>query len=184
MRRSQHTVDAASVPHHADQLLEPLLGTWPVVRTCTLAIVVRLRSYAASRITSLFDACAALRDAPDSDTVLGHLARPMVDRDTLDRRVRGVLAASRPRALRHGCWAVAVDTTHIPYHGRPLDDEDELFRSQAKGGTTRSHANATANATAFATRNGLRFTRATLPVRGRSFKLSWSSWPISKMLSA
>ena len=88
----------------------------------------------------------------------------MVDRDTLDRRVRGVLAASRPRALRHGCWAVAVGTTHIPYHGRPLDDEDELFRSQAKGGTTRSHA----YATAFATRNGLRFTRAILPVRGHT----------------
>jgi hypothetical protein len=160
MRRGQHTVDPASVQLLADQLLRPLLGIWPVVRTCTLDVVVRLLCYAAARITSLHDACAALRDAPDSDTILGHLTRQVVDRDTLDRRVREVLRASLPRAVRRGRWVVAVDTTHIPYHGEPFADASEVYRSQAKGGTTRSHA----YATAFVVRDGLRFTLAILPV--------------------
>ena len=160
MRRSQHTVDAASVHQLADQLLRPLFGVWPAVRSCTLDVVVRVLVYAASRITSVYEACAALQNAPDSDTVLGHLAVQVVDRETLDQRLRGVLAASLPRALRRGCWVVAVDTTHIPYHGQPFADASEIFRSQAKGGTTHSHA----YATAFVIRNGLRFTLAILPV--------------------
>lgn len=164
MRRSQHTVDAASVHRLAHDLVAPLLGAWPVVRTCTLEVVVSVLAYAAARVTSVCDACGRLLGAPDADTVLGHLARQVVDVGTLDRRVRGVLAGSLPRAVRRGRWAVAVDTTHIPYHGRPRADPDEVYRGEAKGGTTRSHA----YATACVVRAGLRFTVAVLPVRAHT----------------
>ena len=103
MRRPEHTVTAAEVQQLSSQLLSPLLGTWPAaVRTCTRSAVLALLTYAASRITSLADASARLANAPDSDTVLAHLTRQLVDTDTLDRRLRGVLNASLPRALRRG----------------------------------------------------------------------------------
>lgn len=160
MRHSQHTLTAAEVQHLASQLLTPLLGAWPAVRTCTLDIVLAILAYAASRITSICDACTRLRDAPDSDTVLGHLARQLVDRDTLDQRLRAILRDSLPRCLRRGKWIVAIDTTLIPYHGQPFAAAGEIFRGQPKHGTTHFHC----YATAFVIRNGLRFTLAILPV--------------------
>jgi hypothetical protein len=162
MRRTQHTLTAAEVQHLTHHLLAPLLGAWPAVRRCTAGAVTALLAYAASRITSLADTCARLLDAPDADTVLGHLARQLIDRDTLDRRLRGVLAASLPRALRRGWWVIAIDTTLIPYHGRPLADPGEVYRSQPKHGTTHFHA----YATACVVRDGRRFTLAILPVCG------------------
>jgi hypothetical protein len=160
MRRSQHTLTATEVQHLADQLLAPLLGIWPVVRTCTRDAVIAVLAYAASRITSICDACTRLTHAPDSDTVLARLAEQLVDRGTLDRRLRAVLSASLPRCLRRGKWVVAIDTTLIPYHGLPFADAGEIFRGQPKHGTTHFHC----YATAFVVRDGLRFTLAILPV--------------------
>jgi putative transposase len=161
MRRVEHTLRASEVQHAAGQLLAPLLGVWPVVRTCTRDVVIAILAYAAGRITSICDACARLRDAPDSDTVLARLARQLVDSDTLDRRLRLVLNASVPRCLRRGTWIIAIDTTLIPYHGDHYLTPDEVFRSQPRHGTTHFHC----YATAFVIRSGLRFTLAILPVR-------------------
>ena len=162
MRRHQHTLTATEVQHLTHQLLVPLLGPWPAVRQCTVRAVTALLTYAAARLTSLADACAQLRNAPDADTVLGHLARQLIDRATLDRRLGRVLTTTLPRALRRGQWIVALDTTLIPYHGQPLADPSEVFRSQPKHGTTHFHA----YATACVVRAGRRFTLAALPVSG------------------
>lgn len=162
MRRVEHTLTATEVQHLAGQLLAPLLGAWPAVRTCTRDAVLAVLVYAAARVTSLTDACARLASAPDSDIVRQRLARQVGDTDTLDRRLRGALDASLPRALRRGRWVIAMDTTLIPYHGHPFRTADEIFRSQPKGGTTHFHC----YATAYVVRHGLRFTLAILPVRG------------------
>ena len=162
MRRVEHTLTAAEVQHLAGQLLTPLFGVWPNVRTCTRDVVVAILVYAASRITSLCDACARLREAVDSDIVLARIAQQLVDRDTLDRRLRLLLQASLPRRLRRGTWIIAIDTTLIPYHGGHFLREDEIFRSQPKHGTTHFHC----YATAYVVRDGLRFTLAILPVSG------------------
>lgn len=162
MRRVEHTLRATEVQHLAGQLLRPLFGLWPAVRTCTRDVVIAILVYAASRITSLCDACARLRDAPDSDIVLARLAEQLVDRDTLDRRIRLLLNASLPRCLRRGKWIVAIDTTLVPYHGDHFLRADEIFRSQPKHGTTHFHC----YATAYVVRDGLRFTTAILPVVG------------------
>ena len=160
MRRTEHTLTAAEVQHFAGQLLTPLLGVWPTVRTCTLDVVLAILAYAASRVTSITDACARLRDAPDSDSVLAHLAKQLVDRDTLDRRLRHLLGVSLPRCLRRGQWIIAGDTTLIPYHGEHYLKPDEICRGQPKSGTTHFHC----YATAVVIHKGLRFTLAILPV--------------------
>ena len=164
MRHPHHTLTAAAVHHLSSQLLAPLLGVWPVVRTCTLDVALAVLAYAAARITSVTDACARLLAAPDSDTVLAHLARQVRDLPTLDRRLRAVLAASLPRALRRGRWVVAIDTTLLPYHGECFRTPDEIFRSQPKSGTTHFHC----YATAVVVRHGLRFTLAVRPVPHRT----------------
>lgn len=162
MRRMEHTLSANEVQHLACQLLTPLFGVWPPVRTCTLDVVIAILTYAASRITSIADACARLRDAVDADSVMARLAQQLVDRDTLDRRLRLLLQASMPRCLRRGRWIIAIDTTLVPYHGNHFLRADEIFRGQAKSGTTHFHC----YATAFVVRYGLRFTLAILPVSG------------------
>lgn len=164
MRHPQHPLTATAVQHLSTQLLAPLLGVWPAVRTCTLDVVLAVLAYAAARITSVTDACARLANAPDSDTVLAHLARQVRDLPTLDRRLRAVLAGSLPRALRRGRWVVAIDTTLIPYHGLPFASPAEVFRSQPKHGTTHFHC----YATAVVVRHGLRFTLAVVPVAHRT----------------
>ncbi len=51
---------------------------------------------------------------------------------------------------------MAIDLTLIPYHGQPLHDVQEIYRGQAKSGTSHFHAYATADVI----RKGRRFTVA------------------------
>ena len=62
---------------------------------------------------------------------------------------------------------LACDLTLTPYHGQPLHDADEVYRSQAKSGTTHFHA----YATAYVVKKGQRFTVALVYVRkGQALK--------------
>jgi putative transposase len=161
MRRTHHTLSAAEVQQHFVHLMAPLLGPWPAVRTCTLQAVLSVLAYAAARITSVTDACLRLADAPDSDTILGHLARQLPTGDLLDRRIRRTLVGHLPRAIRRSRWTIALDTTLIPYHGQPFAQPAEIYRGQPKSGTTHFHA----YATAYLVRAGCRFTLALIGVR-------------------
>jgi putative transposase len=161
MRRTHLTLSSAEVQRHFVALMTPVLGPWPLVRSCTVEAVLTVLAYAAARITSLADACLRLADAPDSDTVLGHLARQLPSMDLLDRRIRDTLVAHLPRAVRRGRWVIAVDTTLIPYHGQPFADPAEVYRGQPKSGTTHFHA----YATAYLVKDGRRFTLALVGVR-------------------
>ncbi len=57
---------------------------------------------------------------------------------------------------------LAADLVLIPYHGRPLADPDEIYRSQAKSGTSHFHA----YATLYVIHRGCRFTVALTAVKG------------------
>src|SRR5439155_9125722 len=59
-------------------------------------------------------------------------------------------------ALRRRPQRVAADLTLVPYHGQPLHHAEEIYRSQAKQGTTHFHA----YATAYVVYRGRRFTLA------------------------
>jgi hypothetical protein len=161
MRRAHHTLSAVEVQKHFIALATPILGSWPTVRMCTVEAVLAVLAYAAARITSVADACLRLVDAPDSDTILGHLARQLPAWDILDRRIRDTLIGHLPRAIRRGRWVIACDTTLIPYHGRPFVEAAEVFRGQPKSGTTHFHA----YATAYLVKAGRRYTLALIGVR-------------------
>src|SRR5207247_4558227 len=75
----------------------------------------------------------------------------------LNRALQGDL----PQALRRRRQPLAIDLVLIPYHGEPLRDVDEVYRSKAKQGTSHFHA----YATAYVARHGGRFTVALRYVR-------------------
>src|SRR5262249_17327268 len=66
------------------------------------------------------------------------------------------LQGDLPKALRRRRQPLAIDLKLVPYHGQPLRDADEVYRSQARDGTSHFHA----YATAYVTRHGQRFTVA------------------------
>src|SRR5664280_2623257 len=85
---------------------------------------------AAARITSLSDTCQRLRDGPSDETA------------------RQALLKHLPR--------LALDLTLIPYRGKPFRDLNEIYRGQAKDGTSHFHA----YATAYVVKHGQRYTVA------------------------
>jgi putative transposase len=161
MRPPHSTLTSTEVQQLFQALIEPVLGSWPAVRRCTRAVVVAVLAFAAQRLSSIHDACARLDRAPDGDTVLGHLARLLLDPARLERRLQAALTRDLPRAVRRGGWPVAVDITLIPYHGAPHRDPSEVYRGQPKSGTTHFHA----YATAYLVRAGHRYTLAVIWVR-------------------
>ena len=161
MRHGQCTLTAAEVHHFAAVWLTPVLGTWPTVRRCTVSAVIAVLAFATSRITSIADACARLRDAPDDDTVRKLLTRQLPSPEELDRRLRRAFTDHLPRTVRRGRWIVAFDITLVPYHGLPFAEDAEVYRGQPKSGTTHFHA----YATAYLVREGRRFTLALVWVR-------------------
>ncbi len=74
----------------------------------------------------------------------------------LQRRLNRALQGDLPHALRRHRQPLAIDLTLMPYHGKPLHQPDEIYRSQAKSGTSHFHA----YATAYVIRKGRRFTVA------------------------
>jgi Transposase DDE domain len=78
------------------------------------------------------------------------------DYAALQRQLNAALAGHLPKALRTHLQRLAIDLTLIPYHGQPLRDLNEIYRGQAKSGTSHFHA----YATAYVVRKGQRYTVA------------------------
>jgi putative transposase len=114
----------------------------------------------AATTTSIHAACAHLDGLPCEDTLRKALYDTLPAFAELQRQLNRALAGRLPRALRRRPQRLAIDLTLIPYHGEPSLDPNEVYRGQAKGGTTRFHA----YATAYVVTRGQRFTVALLPV--------------------
>lgn len=100
--------------------------------------------YAAARLTSLAAACGARERAP-SDTAARTARRATLpESNERQRRLNRALQGDLPKARRRRRQPLAIDRTLLPYHGAPLADASEVYRGQAKGGTSHSHASATA----------------------------------------
>jgi hypothetical protein len=122
---------------------------------------------AAARITSLSDTCQRLLNAPSDETARQALLATLPDYGTLQQQLNAALAGHLPKALRKHLRRLAIDLTLIPYHGRPFRDPNEIYRSQAKSGTSHFHA----YATAYVVRKGRRYTVALTGVsKGESLK--------------
>src|SRR5207253_4989677 len=103
----------------------------------------------------------ALRDAPSDSALHAALMATLPEIHELQRRLNRALQGDLPRALRRRRQALACDLLLIPYHGEPLVDAREVYRGQAKSGTTHFHA----YATAYVIKKGQRFTVALVYVR-------------------
>ena len=160
MRQRQYTLTPAHVHAHVRVRLQKYLHLTDHGPRCAADTLWTVLCYAASRIISLAAACAALRDAPSDTAAHDALLATLPDYAQLQRRLNRALQGDLPHALRRRRQPLAIDLVLIPYHGQPLHHADEIYRSQAKSGTSHFHA----YATAYVIRKGRRFTVALTPV--------------------
>jgi hypothetical protein len=161
MRQSHYTLTPTHVRIHAQNVLQHHLRLADHGPKCTAATLGAVLLYAACRISSLAAACAGLRDAPSDSAVHDALLATLPQTDELQRRVNRALQGDLPRCLRRRRQPLAIDLHLVPYHGQPLRDPREIYRSRAKSGTSHFHA----YATAYVIRKGLRYTVALTAVQ-------------------
>lgn len=156
MRRHYSTITRHDIHRHVLDRLTTHLRLPDHSRRCPAAVVLQVVLAAAARLCSIAAAARHLATAPSDQTVRTALADGLPDRDELERRLNRALAADLPRSLVGTRQPLAVDLTLRPYHGEPFEELAEIYRSQAKSGTTHFHA----YATAYLVRRGRRFTLA------------------------
>ena len=151
-----YTITRGSVRQHAAELLATHLRLRDFSPTCTVRVGLSVLFCACSRLCSLTAACFSLSRAPSRETVRKAVLRDLRSRDELLRRLNGALSGATPRALRRRGQQVAADLVLIPYHGQPMTDPAEVYRSAARSGTSHFHA----YATAYVNYRGQRYTLA------------------------
>src|ERR1700751_1411643 len=159
MRPKNFTLTARQVHHCATAILQDHLKLPDHGPKCRAGPLLTLLFYAAARLTSLSDACKCLRDAPSDEAARLALIATLPDFAELLHRLNAALAGDLPRPLRRRPQRLAADLVLLPYHGQPLADPDEIYRSQAKSGTSHFHA----YATLYLIRHGSRFPVALTP---------------------
>lgn len=161
MRHTQYTVTAGAIHQHAAQLCQKHLRLDDHGPKCTALTLLTLLFYAAARLTSLAAACGSLSKAPSDTATRTALLATLPAIDELQRRLSRTLQGDLPQALRRRRQPLAIDLTLLPYHGEPLEDAREVYRGQAKSGTSHFHA----YATAYVIKKGQRYTVALAYVR-------------------
>src|SRR5512135_1094845 len=156
MRPPHHILDRRQVHRLAAEHLQAHLKFQDYKRKTSAQVLWSLLLAAAARITSLSDACQRLHDAPSDETARKALLTTLPDYSALQRQLNAALAGHLPKALRTHLQRLAIDLTLIPYHGQPFRDLNEIYRGQAKDGTSHFHA----YATAYVIRKGQRYTVA------------------------
>jgi hypothetical protein len=164
MRKAQYTVTGKDVQEHTAALLMQTAGLKQTKGKCSLPILIHLVCAAAARLTSLFDACTQMANAPSGETARLALLATLPDYAKLQRGVNRALVADVPKPLRNRKQHMAIDLHLTPYYGQPFEDPKEIYRSQAKAGTHNFHA----YATAYVVFHGQRFTVALTPVEARA----------------
>jgi hypothetical protein len=161
-----YTITRAAVHQHAFELLRCCLRLRDLSPACTARALCHVLFAACARLCSLAAACRRLASAPSREAARKGWLAQLPARDELLLRLNGALSAELPRALRRRPQQLACDLVLIPYHGQPLRDLKEVYRSQAKSGTSHFHA----YATLYVNYRGQRFTLA-LTVVERGEKL-------------
>jgi putative transposase len=161
MRQRHYTLTRAAVHAHAQLLCQKHLQLQDHGPKCTAGLLWTVLFWAASCAASIAAACRSLRKAPCDTAVLNALLATLPETAELQRRVNRALQGDLPRALRQRRQPLAIDLHLVPYHGEPLVDVSEIYRSQAKSGTCSFHA----YATCYVIRRGQRYTVALTWVR-------------------
>lgn len=113
-------------------------------RRCNGSTLLQILLIAAARVVSIYAACRDLAEAPCDQTIRNALEESLPEMAALERGLNRALATDLPKAMRRRARMMAIDLTLIPYHGRPLHNPKEIYRSSPKSGTTHFHAYATA----------------------------------------
>jgi Transposase DDE domain len=160
MRPFYSTLTPTHIYTYAATLLEPYLQWHDYGPKCTVKVLLQVLFYAAGHLCSVFAACSQLRTAPSDQAVRNALTALCPDPVSLEQRLNRLFAAQIPKGLRKRPQRVAIDLTLVPYPSQPHQRLEEIYRSQAKSGTTHFHA----YATAYIVRRGQRFTVALIRV--------------------
>lgn len=156
----QYIITGDQVHGHAFDWLSTALRLDYKGTKCTSVTVLQVLLMAASRMVSIFAACRDLAAAPCDQTIRNALASTLPEIAELERRLNQSLATKLPGALFRKSRKIAIDLTLIPYHGQPLRDKKEIYRSKPKSGTSHFHA----YATAIVVHKGHRYTLALIHV--------------------
>jgi Transposase DDE domain len=156
MRQAQCTLSAKEVQAHVVALLEHFLRLPDYSARCTAATVWLVLCAAAAKLSSIFAICQHLAHTPSDETIRQALLATLPDYAELQRRVNRALQGDLPKTLRRRRARLAIDVTLIPYHGLPFEKVQEIYRGQAKSGTSHFHA----YASAYVVCRGQRFTVA------------------------
>lgn len=156
MRSRQQILTPQDVHKQAAVLVQSHLQFQDHGPKCTAGMLLHVLFYAAAHVCSLFAACSRLRDTPSDQALRNALVVLCPNPPTVEQRLNEALAAQLPKSVRHRRWRLAIDLTLIPYHGQAQSDPNEVYRGQAKSGTTHFHA----YATCYVVHKGRRFTVA------------------------
>jgi putative transposase len=156
MRPQNYTMTPEVIYRQAANLLQAQLQWVDYGCKCTVKTLFLVLFYAAGQLCSLSMACQRLRAAPSDQAVRDALRALCPPLEVLEQQLNSSFVAQLPKALRQHRQRLAIDLVLIPYHGQPHRRPQEIYRSQAKRGTTHFHA----YATAYVVHHGQRFTVA------------------------
>ena len=160
MRSPPCTLGPKDLDRYAATVLQRHLQWSDYGPKCTVTTLFQLLFYAAAQLCSLFAACHRLREAPSDQAVRDALVALCPDAAALEAQFNRSFAEQLPTAVKHRRWRLAIDLHLRPYHGQPHHYPEEIYRSQAKGGTTHFHA----YATSYLVKHGRRYTVALMGV--------------------
>jgi hypothetical protein len=167
MRPHHRTLNRRQVHRSATRHLQQHVPLRDYKRKVTAPALWAVLIVAAAGVSSIHAACARLDGLPGEETIRQALYACLPEFAELQRQLNRALAGRVPRALRRRRQRLAIDLTLIPYHGEPFHDPKEVYRSQAKDGTSHFHA----YATVYVVLKGQRFTIAlTAVARGEPLK--------------
>jgi hypothetical protein len=142
------------VYRYAATVLLPRLGWSDRGKKCTAETVLQVLFYAAAYLCSVSAACQRLSRTPSGQAVLEAVRALCPEREQIERSLNGSFADQVPKALRKRRQRLAIDLTLRPYHGQAHQREEEVYRGEAKSGTTHFHA----YASCYVVHAGKRFT--------------------------
>ncbi len=151
---------ANDIYRFAAAMLQPHLKWLDHGPKCTVTVMLQVLFYAAAQLCSVFAACSRLKTAPSDQAVRDALVALCPEAGVLQMQFNQSFAAQLPKGLKKRSQRLAIDLTLIPYHGQPHRCSEEIYRSQAKSGTTHFHA----YATCYVVHKGRRFTVAMMRV--------------------
>ena len=157
MRPHHRTLNRQQVHRSATRHLQEHVPLRDYKRKVTPVTLWAVLLVAAAELTSIHATCGRLDDIASEETIRKALYASLPEFAELPTTTQPLLAqqaACPGQPRRRLAWRLAIDLTLIPYHGEHFHDPKEVYRSQAKDGTSHFHA----YATAYVVLKGQRFT--------------------------